>query len=465
MRIQTVFFIPLLIITALALSVVAYDWRSPLFVAYRMEVLLAVVVVSALVIFSGVAIWRSPGLAKKRPHYAYGAGFAAIVAIAALLAVGIIEVRFQWMRHWVLNSDPARLTALGRHFIVGYWHVSFAEELASRGAAGGFFITHRNVVGKDIASVRKEVDRLKALVPENQTRHLWMASDQEGGGVTRLSPPLPPQQSLAEIAALHDNAGERKDAIRSYAIAQGNGLASLGINLNLSPVVDLKTQIASPNDRYTRIFDRAIHSDPFLVAAIGSTYCSSLATTGVQCTLKHFPGIGRVNNDTHVESASLDTSVDLLFQSDWVPFYVIMDEKRPPFVMLGHVFLPELDKQHPASCSHRVVSGLLRGEWGFNGVLITDDFSMRAIQNSSGGIGGATIAALNAGVDLILISYDPDQYFRAMYAALRADMQGELNRTALNKSKTRLDSAVKAGFAATISTRPEQVGANGGWSK
>ncbi|MFH0780992.1 MAG: glycoside hydrolase family 3 N-terminal domain-containing protein [Pseudomonadota bacterium] len=457
MRIRPLFYNPLLIFAALVLSAVAYDWRSPFFVAYRMEVHLAFVVISALVIFSGIAIWRSSGFAKTRPHYAYAAGLAAIVAFVALLAVGIMEARFQWMRHWVLTSDQARLTTFGRHFIVGYWDVSFAEELASRGAVGGFFVTHHNVVGKDIASIRKEVDKLKALVPENETRHLWLASDQEGGGVTRLSPPLPPQQSLSNIVAFHENSGERIEAIRAYAIAQGNGLASLGINLNLSPVVDLKTQTVGPNDRYTRIFERAIHSDPFLVAATGSTYCSALATTGVQCTLKHFPGIGRVINDTHVESASLDAPAELLTQSDWVPFRVIMDEKQPPFVMLSHVRLMELDKQYPVSCSHRVVSGLLRGEWGFNGVLITDDFSMRAIQNSSEGIGGATIEALNAGVDLILISYDSDQYFRAMYAVLRADMKGELNRSVLDKSKTRLDFAGKVGFGITGGSQPKPV--------
>ena len=456
MRIQRLFITPLLIFAALALSVVAYDWRSPFFVAYRMEVQLAFVVVSALVIFCGIAICKSSGVGKTRPYCAYGAGLATIVATAALLSAGTMEARFQWMRHWVLTSDPARLTTLGRHFIVGYWDVSLAEELASRGAVGGFFITKHNVVGRDIAFVRKEVEKLKALVPKNETRYLWIASDQEGGGVTRMSPPLPPQQSLSSIVALHGNASERNEAIRVYAIAQGNELASLGINLNLSPVVDLKTQIVNPNDRYTRIFERAIHSDPLLVAATGLTYCRSLATTGVQCTLKHFPGIGRVTHDTHAESASLATSVDLLSQSDWVPFRVIMGEKQPPFVMLSHVYLMGLDKQHPVSYSRPVVSGLLRGEWGFDGVLITDDFCMGSIQNSSDGIGGATIEALNAGVDLILISYDPDQYFRAMYAALRADMKGELNRDVLHQSKSKLDYAGKASLLATGDAQPKQ---------
>ena len=457
MRIQRLFFTPLLIFAALILSVVAYNWRSPFSVAYRMEVLLAFVGVAALVIFLGIAIYRSSGVAKTRPCYVYGAGLATFIATAALVSVGIQEARFQWMRHWVLTSDPARLTALGRHFIVGYWDVSQAEELASRGAVGGFFITHHNVVGKDIAYVRKEVDKLKALVPKSETRSLWIASDQEGGGVTRLSPPLPPQQSLSSIVAQHENAGERNDAIRAYTIAQGNELASLGINLNLSPVVDLKNQIVNPNDRYTRIFERAIHPDPFLVAATGLTYCSSLATTGVHCTLKHFPGIGRVINDTHAESASLAASIDLLSQSDWVPFRLIMGGKQPPFVMLSHVYLMGLDKQHPVSYSRPVVSGLLRGEWGFDGVLITDDFCMNSIQNSREGIGGATIKALNASVDLILISYDPDQYFPAMYAALRADIKGELNRDVLYKSKSRLDHAGKVGLLATGNARLEHV--------
>jgi len=431
-----------LLLLALALATVASDWRSPLFTGHRTEALLAFIAAAVFAMAMGFAIWRSPvGHTGKRPALAYGAGLAAIVAALALICVTVTEARFHWMRHWVLNAGPERLAAAGRHFIVGYRDAAFAESLASRGAVGGFFVTRHNVEGKAAAEIRREIDRLRQLAAGGASGHLWMASDQEGGGVSRLSPPLPRQPALSAVLSGHENAPRRDEAVQAYARAQGCGLAALGVDLNLAPVVDLNHQLVNPDDRFTRIFERAIGSDPYLVASTGRTYCRGLAATGVRCTLKHFPGIGRVYNDTHVEGAALAAPADLLAHTDWLPFRAIMAETPRPFVMLSHVRLTELDRQYPVSYSRRVVNGLLREQWGFDGVLITDDFAMRSVYDSGEGVGGAAVAALNAGVDLILISYDPDQYFPAMYAVLKADLAGKLDQAALSKSDARLDSA------------------------
>jgi beta-N-acetylhexosaminidase len=109
--------------------------------------------------------------------------------------------------------------------------------------------------------------------------------------------------------------------------------------------------------------------------------------------------------------------------------------------MLGHVRVPELDADRPVSFSPKVIDGLLRTEWGFDGVLITDDFSMGAVYYSRYGIAGATLKALNAGVDLVLLSYDTDQYFPIMYRLLQASRSGILRPEILAKSAARLDRA------------------------
>jgi beta-N-acetylhexosaminidase len=114
------------------------------------------------------------------------------------------------------------------------------------------------------------------------------------------------------------------------------------------------------------------------------------------------------------------------------------------FTMLGHVRLTAIDGNRPVSMSAPVIAGLLRGKWKHDGVLITDNFSMLAVYRSSAGIDNGSIEALNAGVDLILISYDPDQYYRVMYALLKADRQGSLDREALRRSDQRLAHAIRS---------------------
>jgi beta-N-acetylhexosaminidase len=111
------------------------------------------------------------------------------------------------------------------------------------------------------------------------------------------------------------------------------------------------------------------------------------------------------------------------------------------FTMLGHARLTRIDPDRPASLSRAVVHGLLREGWKHDGVLITDDFSMGAVTLSREGAAGGAVAALNAGIDLVLVSYDPDQYYPIMYALLAAERAGQLNGETLRLSDQRLAKA------------------------
>ena len=174
-----------------------------------------------------------------------------------------------------------------------------------------------------------------------------------------------------------------------------------------------------------------------MITEVAGEYCSALRDSGVRCTLKHFPGLGRVFEDTHLDQASLDAPVATLANTDWVPFQTLMHRARA-FTMLGHVRLSEIDRERPASFSAPVVSGLLRDAWKHDGVLVTDDFSMAGVYGSDSGLAEASVSALNAGVDLILISYDPDLFYPAMHALLRADQAGLLRKDMLDRSDRRL---------------------------
>jgi len=269
---------------------------------------------------------------------------------------------------------------------------------------------------------------------------LWIAADQEGGDVARLSPPLPRPPRIADILARHPNVADGIAAVRESAREQGRALADIGVNLNFAPVVDLDRGLVNPADRFTRIHQRAISNDPTIVTAAAAAYCDGLHEASVRCTLKHFPGLGRVFADTHLGGANLDVAPSELAQSDWVPFRALMG-RADAVTMLGHVTLTALDPSRPVSFSDPAVARLLRGEWHYRGVLITDDFSMGAVYRSRDGIAGAAVAALNAGVDLVLVSFDTDQFYPVMHGLLTADREGRLQPEALRQSEERLSRA------------------------
>jgi beta-N-acetylhexosaminidase len=340
----------------------------------------------------------------------------------------------------VLNADQRTLEKLGRHVLIGYRDSSMLDALIERRATAGVFLSALNVQGKSIATIGQEIAGLQEIRRQQKLDPLWIATDQEGGAVSRASPPLARMPALAEIVALHRDRAERQLAVAQYAARQGRELASLGVNLNFAPVVDLNHGVVNPDDRLTRIASRAISGDPAVVTEVARLYCATLMMTRVHCTLKHFPGLGRVFADTHMVVAELAAGVSELEGSDWMPFRQLMSEDGV-FTMLAHARLMALDPDRPASFSGAVVTGLLREKWKHDGILVTDDFSMGAVTLSREGAAGGAVAALNAGVDLIVVSYDPDQYFYVLDALLKAERDGRLDGKALAASEARLQRA------------------------
>jgi len=417
----------------LALLPLALSWREPVFAGWR-GTLLAILLALPLLMIA-VELWTLRRVWGSRAMRLASAA-ALTLALVALGITGALEAQFRYQRSVVMAADPQLLEKLGRHMLIGYRDPAVLRELLERRALGGVFVTARNVEGKTADAIRREIAALQEMRRTQGLPPLWIATDQEGGGVSRLSPPLSRMPTLAEVVALHPDPAQRKIAVGQYASRQGRELAGIGVNLNFAPVVDLNHGIINPEDRLTRIASRAISRDPAVVAEVAGLYCATLLMTGVHCTLKHFPGLGRVYHDTHKASAALDAPLADLRRSDWLPFRQVMSQTA--FTMLGHARLTAIDSERPASFSQAVVSGLLRDNWQHDGVLVTDDFSMGAVMLSREGIAGGAVAALNAGVDLILVSYDPDQYFTVMYALLAAEREGRLRADMLERSGARL---------------------------
>jgi beta-N-acetylhexosaminidase len=414
----------------------AIGWRTPVFASWRYSALAVLIILPLLLIV--LEVWlmrRAPAAQNGFTRANRGLSFVALaLGVVVFGATAAIELTFRYKRHAVFTADAAQLEKLGAHLLVGYRQDTTLLALLDRRSIAGIFLSAHNVERKSIDAIRDRIDALQGTRRAQKLNPLWVATDQEGGAVSRMSPPLPRQPALAEIVRLHTDPAERARE------RQGRGLNSVGVNLNFAPVVDIDRGVVNPDDRLTRISSRAISTDPAVVTEVAGLYCATLLTTGVHCTLKHFPGLGRVYGDTHVVTAHLAADADELEASDWLPFRQLM-ATNGAFTMLSHARFTALDPEHPVSFSEPVVKGMLRDGWRHNGVLVTDDFGMGAVTLSRHGVAGGAVAALNAGVDLILVSYDPDQYFYIMYELLRADRDGRLRADALEASKRRLNDA------------------------
>jgi beta-N-acetylhexosaminidase len=397
----------------LALLLVAANLRNPYLLALRDGALPVVLVAAALGL---VALWIWP---PRRPRLVRGV--LAGLWLAAPLWAFADEAGFERDKQSVLTTVDAPARALGRHFIVGYTHLDDVALLADRGLIAGVFLSKRAVAGRSFEALRDDIALLQLRRKRAGLPPLIIAADQEGGIVSRLSPPLTALPPLASLAELPD--GARDDAVARYGAQHGRELAALGVTLNLAPVVDLKRELPpNPLDRNSLIARRAISADPDVVAAVARAYAVALHDAGVTPTLKHFPGLGRIREDTHLVAATLEAPVSELERTDWLPFRRVAADTEA-VMMLAHVTVAAVDPDRPASQSRRVVD-LLRKQWGFRGRLITDDLTMVPVYER--GLCAAVVDALNAGVDLLLVAYDADQYFPAMACAQDALRAGRL---------------------------------------
>jgi beta-N-acetylhexosaminidase len=217
--------------------------------------------------------------------------------------------------------------------------------------------------------------------------------DQEGGRVARLRPPhwrgFPPANRIGALHAqdhAQDHAQGQRLAWLTGALI-GLQCATAGFSLVAAPVLD----VASP-DGHDVIGDRAFSSDPGHVAVLGRALADGLLAAGVAPVGKHAPGHGRARADSHVALPVLDDIAD----SDLVPF---MHNNDLPWMMTAHIRYSARDMQHPATHSHAIISQVIRGRLGFDGVLVTDDLAMQAL---SGAAGARAARALEAGCDIAL---------------------------------------------------------------
>nr|WP_295773327.1 glycoside hydrolase family 3 N-terminal domain-containing protein [Rhodoferax sp.] len=417
------------VLTALPL---AYLLRNPLMTQWRSAAtpMLCVFAVSALL---GLRMprWQSaPGMRQHSVLF--------VLWLSVLFIVATEEGLFQWHKHQVLHHPAPDAQVLGAHIIIGYSHPEEVKSLVSQGLVGGIFIGTNTMKGKTTGAIAAEVAELQTLRKKTGLGPLLVSTDQEGGIVARMSPPLSATPPLADIIA-----GAPSQDIEALAFAygqdHGRGLSALGVNVNFAPLADLSIPRArSRLDFHSLIAQRAIDTNPHRVSPAVIGYAHGLEAQGVLATLKHFPGLGRVTADTHLFRVTLSSSQNTLEKSDWIPFREGLQSTQS-LLMVGHATLSAVDANNPASLSSKVVQGIVRNRWGHDGVLVTDDMAMAPVVRH--GMCEAGVDAINAGIDLLLVSYDTDQYYTIMHCLLQAKTGGRLHDKQLLASGHRLQKA------------------------
>lgn len=266
--------------------------------------------------------------------------------------------------------------------------LTYAERALIREAdPAGFILFGRNV--GDPAQLRALTDSLRDI---SGRADLPILVDQEGGRVARLRPPRwPAFPAPWRFAELYRKAPiSAIEAARVNALAIAAMLAEAGINVDCTPVLDVAHEGA-----HDVIGDRALGAEPMQVAALGRAVLDGLEAGGVLGVVKHMPGHGRARADSHEELPVVDASADDL-AADLAPFRALAGAAM---AMAAHLLYPAWDPERPASASPAVIAGVIRGEIGFEGLLMSDDIAMAAL---SGPVAARAQAAIAAGCDLAL---------------------------------------------------------------
>lgn len=283
---------------------------------------------------------------------------------------------------------------IGQLFIVGFMGTEISDSivrLIKQLKIGGVILFSRNF--RDLSQLIKLINDLQDCSLEYLNFPLFISIDQEGGRVSRLGTPFTQFPPCADLGTFnHEN------HTKQYASTLAKELRACGINMNYAPVLDILT-----NSENNVIGDRAIGSDPDLVAFHGNIVITEFLKQKLIPVAKHFPGHGETSVDSHIELPEIDTDIARLRAAEIIPFQKAIHNGLE-VIMTAHVKYHKVDPVFPATLSKRILTELLKEELGFQGLILTDDLEMDAIQKhySEEEI---PVLAVKAGADCLLVCH------------------------------------------------------------
>ena len=322
------------------------------------------------------------------------------------------------------ESLCVELTPQQVHDAADFGVTTWTEEMTERLAeypAGGIVLFGKNLSNPDqLAAMMAQIEKAGEIP-------LMVGVDEEGGSVARLANSagfdLPQFEQMAEIGARGD-----VEEARQLGGTIGAYLHQYGFALDFAPVADLWT-----NPQNSVIGSRSFGSDPALVSEMVLAVIDGLHEERVLSCIKHFPGHGDTRGDSHDGYVLLERSWEELLERELIPFVDNLD--NTDLVMVAHILLPQITGDGlPASLSAELITGRLRGELGYDGLVVTDSLAMGAITDQYTSA-QAAVLAVEAGADLLLM---PQDYTAAFDGVLDAVRQGEVDESRLDESVLRI---------------------------
>lgn len=319
---------------------------------------------------------------------------------------------------------------IGQLFVVGFHGKAVndaVKKLIHEYRVGNFILFSRNIgtpeevfaLTSDLQAEAKKAGHEKPLL---------ICLDQENGIVRRLKDPTTQFPGPMSLGAIND-----PDLSKQIGLATARELRRLGINWNLAPVVDVNNNPKNPV-----INVRSFGSSPNLVAQLATKWLQGLQEGGVASTLKHFPGHGDTDVDSHLSLPVINHSMERLFNIELLPFIEGI-KQGADVIMSAHIYFSALEKEYgrPATLSHSVLTGLLRNQLSFKGVITTDCLEMNAILKTVG-VGKGSIEAIRAGADVVMISHTLDLQIQGIESVREAIEKGEILESQVVQSYDRI---------------------------
>lgn len=301
------------------------------------------------------------------------------------------------------------------------------KKIISTHQVGGIILFKDN-----LKNANQSVSLLNAIKQENTNNKvpLFLGVDEEGGRISRL-PELTKLPTNEEL-------GKRNDISLSYNIGKllGKELSAFGFNLDFAPVLDINSNPDNPI-----IGDRSFGTDAELVSELGLQMMKGIQSEQVISVIKHFPGHGDTAVDSHKELPIIQKSLAELHALELIPFKHGV-EQGAEVVMVGHILLPKIDSTYPASISGRIITDVLREQLGYEGIIITDDMTMKAILNNLE-IGESAVSAVKAGNDIVLVAHNYANVKKAIDSIIKAIEDGEITEQRIDESVKRILSIKK----------------------
>lgn len=313
---------------------------------------------------------------------------------------------------------------IGQLFIVGFEGDIINDEiidLVKNQEVGGLIYFSRNVLDSNqIITLNNEIKAIKKDIP------LFISVDEEGGVVSRVPDEFLKLPSSGYI-------GKFDDENLSYNIGSiiAKELKSLGFNMDFAPVLDIDS---NPNN--TVIGERAFGNNADIVSKLGIKTMEGLRDGGIIPVVKHFPGHGDTDIDSHYGLPIVTKTLEELNNLEFIPFKNAI-ENGADVVMVSSIILSSIDSEYPATMSKKVTTDILRNKLNFDGVIATDDMTMGAIMDNYN-LTDAVIMAINAGNDLILVCHGYDDIIKSISAVKDAVSSNIISKERIDESVYRI---------------------------